>query len=106
VTLHDVFEDVPYHRILAVNYLFGGFDGFNDSTLDQFANDKRLEQFSSHVFGQTTLVHLQLRTNDNNGTGRIIHALTEQVLTETTLFPFERVGQGFQWPVGVGFDSA
>src|SRR5690606_36463268 len=33
----------------------------------------------------------------NNGTTGVVHALTEQVLTETTLLTLDHVSQGFQW---------
>ena len=46
---------------------------------------ERLEQLESHLLRETALIHLQLRTNDDNGTSGVVDALTEQVLTETSL---------------------
>ena len=41
-------------------------------------------------------MQLQLRTNDNNGTARVVHALTQQVLAEAALLALEQVRQGLQ----------
>ena len=41
-------------------------------------------------------MQLQLRTNDNNGTARVVHALTQQVLAEAALLALEQVRQGLE----------
>ncbi len=40
MTLHDVFEDVPYDCFLAVDNLLGALHGLHDSTLDELADDE------------------------------------------------------------------
>ncbi len=99
VSLDDVLQDAPDHRILAVDDLFGGFHRLHDATLDQLTDHERLVEFRRHIFGDTHLVHLQLRTDDDHRTRRIVDTLTQQILTETSLFTFQRVGEGFQSPV-------
>ena len=58
--------------------------------------NKWLEQFESHLLRQTALVQLQLRTDDDHRTSRIVHALSQQVLAEAALLALERVGKRFQ----------
>ena len=51
-------------------------------------------------------MHAQGRTDHDHGTAGIIHTLTEQVLTETTLLTLEHVAQGLQRTVGGAGDRA
>ena len=44
-------------------------------------------------------MHLQLGTHDDHRTGRVVHALTEQVLAETALLALERIGERLQGTV-------
>ncbi len=62
----------------------------------QLGVNERLKQFQSHLLGKTALVQLKFWAHHNNGTTRVIDALTQQVLTETTLLTFKHIGQGFQ----------
>ena len=48
-------------------------------------------------------MHFKFRSYYDHGTGRVIHPFTQQILTETALFPFQTVGQGFQCTVRLGF---
>ena len=48
----------------------------------------------------------QLRTDDNHGTTRVVHALTQQVLAETALLALQQVRQGLQWAVARAGDGA
>ncbi|CRH93010.1 Uncharacterised protein [Chlamydia trachomatis] len=57
---------------------------------------ERLEKLQSHRLWQTTLVQLEIRTNHNHGTPRIIYTFTKQVLTETSLLAFEHIRNRFQ----------
>ncbi len=57
------------------------------------ANDERLEQHEGHLLGQTALVQLEFGADDDHGTARVIHAFTEQVLTETSALSLEHVGE-------------
>ena len=77
MAFHHVFKDIPNNRFALVDDFLRGFYRFHDSTLNQLANDKWLVQFSRHVFRKTTLVELQIRTDDNDRTCRVIHTLTQ-----------------------------
>ena len=58
--------------------------------------DERLEQLESHLLRQAALVKLELRTDDDNRTSRVIDTFSEQILTETSLFTFERSRKRFE----------
>ena len=51
-------------------------------------------------------MHLQLGADDDDGTGGVVDALTEQVLAEASLFTLQTVGEGFQEAVGIGLYGA
>ena len=102
VSLHHILQDVPYHRLLAVHDLLGALHGLHDAALHELADHERLVELGCHVFGQTALVHLQLRAYDDNRTGRVVDTLTEKVLTEAALLAFERVGEALEGAVGIG----
>ena len=101
---HYIFEYIPDNRVFPVHNLLCRFDGLHNAPLYQFSDNEWFVKFRSHEFRQTALMHLQLRTDDDYRTGRIVHTFTEQVLTETSLFTFKAVGQRFQRPVGLGLD--
>ncbi len=58
--------------------------------------DERLEKFERHLLRQTALVELEFRADDDDGAAGVVHALAEQVLTETSLLALERIGKRFQ----------
>src|SRR5690606_13527200 len=62
----------------------------------QLAENEWLEQLEGHLLRQTALMQTQGRANGNNRTTGAVHALAEQVLTETTLLALDHVGQGLQ----------
>src|SRR5690606_2110810 len=64
------------------------------------------EELQGHLLGQTALVQLQLRTDDDDRTARVVDALTEQVLAETTLLPLQHVAEGLQGAVAGTGDGA
>ena len=105
MTLHHMFKDVPNNRFLTVHNLFRRLHSFYNTTLNQFTNDKRFVQFCSHQFRNTALTHLQFWTNDDNRTCRIVNTLTQQVLTETSLFTFQTIRKRFQRTVCICFYS-
>lgn len=55
-----------------------------------------LKSLQRHLLGQTALVQLQLRADDDDRTARVVDTLAEQVLAETTLLALEHVAQGLQ----------
>ena len=64
--------------------------------IDKTLHDEWLEEFESHLLRKTTLVQLKLRSNDDDRATGVIDALSEQVLTETTLLSLEHVGERLQ----------
>ena len=96
VFTNHVFEDVPDHRLLHLDQLLCGLNGGCQTHQLKLIEDERLEQFERHQLRQTALVQFQLRTNHNNRTTRVVDALAQQVLTETTAFTLDHFGQRFQ----------
>ncbi len=106
MTFHHVLQNVPDHRILPVHDFLRGLDRLYDSPFDEFADDERFVKLGCHEFRQTALVHVQFRTYYDYGTGGVVHTLTEEVLTETSLLALQRVGQRLERPVGFALDCA
>ena len=93
VILDDFFQNVPNHRVLLLDQFLGLLDRRAMTALFEAMIDERLEQFERHLLGQTALVEFQFRSDDDDRTARVIDALAEQVLTETALLAFERIGE-------------
>src|SRR5690606_18729694 len=55
-----------------------------------------LEELKSHLLGKPALMKLQSRHDNDDGTARIIDALTQKVLTEAALLTLEHVTQRLQ----------
>ena len=96
VLLDDLFEDVPHHRALTLDHPLGGLDVLGVLEVCQTLHDERLEQLQGHRLGQTALVHLELRTDDDDRTAGVVDALAEQILAESALLALEHVGQRLQ----------
>ena len=92
----DVLQDIPYLRLKALYHLLGIFDIVSSTVGNQLFHYEGLEQLDGHLFGQTALINLQLRSYDDNGTSGIVYTFTQQVLTETSLFTFQHIGKRFQ----------
>ena len=89
----DLFEDIPHLRVLTLDHALGRLDVLSVVEIDQTLHHEGLEQLQRHGLGQTALVQVQLRTDDDDRTARVVHTLTEQVLTETSLLALEHVRQ-------------
>ena len=94
--LNDLLEDVPHHRTLTLNHALSRLHILSVLKVSQTLHDERLEQLQRHRLRQTTLVHLELRTDDNDRTAGVVDALTKQILTETALLALKHVRQRFQ----------
>src|SRR5690606_15864384 len=95
-SLDHLFQHFPHFGRLPLNEALGSFYVAGVAILHQFADDKRPEQLQGHRLGQTTLTKLELGTNNDNGTARIIHTLTQQVTAEAPFLTFEHIGQRLQ----------
>ena len=103
----DFLEDVPHLGGLALDHLLGRADGVDIAQFLQAADDERLEQDERHLLGQAALVELEFRTDDDDGTARVINALAEQVLAETPALALEHVAEGLEGAIaGAGHGAA
>ena len=100
------FENIPNLRGLALDHFLSAAHRVDVAEIFQPANDERLEQNERHLLRQTALVQLQLGSDHNNGTARVIDALAEQVLAETSALPLEHVAKRFQRAIAGAGDSA
>jgi len=96
VALDDGLQAVPHFGFCTLDHLAGGLDVVGNAFLHQVLHDKGLEQLQSHLLGQTALVHLQLRADDDNGTAGVVNTLAQQVLTEAALLALQHIGQALQ----------
>src|SRR5436853_1425019 len=85
VVFNDLFQDVPNDGLLLLYHFLGLLDGGAVARLLQSVIDEWLEQLQRHLLRQAALMQLQLRTDHDNGTARVVHALAQQVLAEATL---------------------
>ncbi len=107
VLFDDLFKNVPHHGGAGFNFFLGSLDGGRDAHGFETRKDERLEQLDGHQLGQTALVQLEGWAHGDHGTARIVDALTQQVLTETTALAFDHVGQRLQRAlVGAGHGLA
>ena len=107
MTLDDGLEAVPDFGLCALDHLAGGLDVVGNALFHQILHDKGLEQLQSHLLGQTALIHLQLRADNDNGTAGVVNTLAQQVLTEATLLALQQIGKALQCAVvGAGDRTA
>ena len=93
---NDLFENIPHLRAETLNHTLSTLNVLRVRKLHQALHDEGLEQLQRHLLRQTALMHFQLRTNHDHGTAGVVHALTEQVLAETTLLTLEHIGERLQ----------
>src|ERR1700730_5556159 len=91
-----LFENIPDLWRLALNHLFSATDGVHVSELLEPPNNERLKQNERHLLRQTALVKLQLRTDHDHRTARVVDSFSKQVLAESATLPFEHVAQRLQ----------
>src|SRR5450759_951496 len=104
VIANDLFENLVDFRALALDNLLRALDRLGDSLLDQLVDDERLEQLERHQLGQAALVQLEFRTDDDDRTARVVHALAEQVLTEPALLALQHVRQRLERTLAAAAD--
>ena len=103
VLFDHLFQDVPHHGCTGFNFFLCSLDGGRDAHGFETCKDEWLEQLDGHQLGQTALVQLERWAHGNHRTTRVVDALTQQVLTETTALTFDHVGQRFEGTfVGAG----
>ena len=91
--LCHLLEDVPDLVILTFEHLLGTLDGIGIAEFLESSDNEGLEQFKRDLFWQTALMQLEFRTHCDDGAGRIIDALSEQIFPESTLLTLDHVCQ-------------
>src|SRR5439155_665521 len=89
----DVFEHVPHLWAAPLDHALRRLDVLGQLVVDQTLHHEGLEQFERHDLGQTALVQLEGRADDDDRTARIVDALAQQVLPEPALLALQHVGQ-------------
>ena len=103
----NFFQNIPYFCLQSFYHSLSGFDVVCQTIFHQFLHYEGFEQFDRHFFRQTALVNFQFRTYYDYRTAGVVNTFTQQVLTETTLFTFQHIGQRFQCSVtGACYRSA
>src|SRR5687767_14436365 len=92
----DFFQDVPDLGRLTFDHLLGAAHSVNVAKFLQTTDDERFEQHERHLLGKTALAELQFRADDDDGTTRVIDALSEQVLAEPSRLALEHVRERFE----------
>ena len=64
----NIFQHIPHLWLKLLYHLLGILNIMGCSALNQFFHNERLEQLDSHLFRQTTLIDLQLRSYYDNRT--------------------------------------
>ncbi len=102
----DILEDVPDLAVNLFDQLLGVLDILGNLSALQFLHDKGLEQFQRHLLGDTALVDLQLGTDDDNASSRVVDTLAQKVLAETSGFTLQHIGEGLEGTVAGTCDRA
>ena len=100
VVFYDFFEHVPHVCIGTLGYALRGLCIVRFALRDEFFYYERLEQLESHFFRHAALIELEFGTYDDNRTTGVVHALTQEVLTESTLFAAEQAREALEIAAG------
>ncbi len=87
----DVFEDRPYLRDALLDESRRASNVVCKLSLEQLADDERLEELKRHVLWKSALVESEVRTDDDHRSSRVVHSLSEEVSSEETLLSLEVV---------------
>ena len=89
-------QNIPNFIHLTLNHLLRAPHGMHHTPLLQTTNNERLKQHQGHLLRQTALVQLQRWPHHDHRTTRIVHPLTKQVLTETSLLTLQHIRKRLQ----------
>ena len=106
VPLDDILQDVEDDRLTTIDDALCTLDGLDDTAVDEATDDEGLVELGSHVLRQTALVHLQLRTDNDNRAGGVVDTLTEEVLAEASLLTLDGVGKGLKGTIAAALDGS
>ena len=74
---NNVFQYIPYFCLETLYHFLSTLDIMSRTICNQFFHNERFEQLDCHLFRQTTLIDLKLRSDNNNGTSRVVNTLTK-----------------------------
>src|SRR5690606_10321907 len=97
---------VPHLRARTLDHALCALDVLRVAQVDKALDHERLEQLECHLLGQTALVELELRADDDDRAAGVVDALSEQVLAEATLLSLEHVAKGLEGAVACAGDGA
>ena len=76
VSLHHILEDIPNYRLTTIYDLLSTLYSLHDTALNKLTDDEWLVKLCGHQLRETALTHLQLRTDNNYRTCRIVDTFT------------------------------
>ena len=94
--LRDLFENVPDFGSSTLKHSLGTLDRVCKTMFLQLADNERLEQFKRDLLWKSALPEFQFWSDDDDRPRRIINALAEQILAESTLLTFDHVRDGLE----------
>src|SRR3989344_43654 len=84
--LDDVLQNVPHLAMTFEDEAFRRFHVVRKFLADDLADYERFKELHRHFLRQSAVIHPEIRTDDNHGATRVIDALAEEVLAESSLF--------------------
>jgi len=106
MTSRNLFQNIPDLRRLALDHFLRAPDRVDVAHVFEPANDEWLEKNKRHLLRQPALMKFQFRSDDDDGSARIIDALAQQVLPETSALALEHVAERFQRAIAGASDRA
>lgn len=71
----------------------------DEAVFHQFVHDEGFEELERHLFRQTALIYLEVRSDHDHRAPGIIHALSQKILAETSLLSPQKIGEALERPV-------
>ena len=90
---NNFIENIPNNWLLLLNHLLSALDGGYVTTLFELVVDEWFEQLEGHLLWKTALVKTKLWAYYDYRTARVVHTLSEKVLTEPSSLTLEHVAQ-------------
>ena len=102
-----LFQHVPHLGLGALHDPLRALDVVRQPASHERVHHERFEQLQRHLLGQSALIELQLRPDDDHRSTGVVDALPEQVLAEPPLLALQQIGQRLQLVVaGTGHRTA
>jgi len=89
---HNLIQGIPDFGCFLFHHLLGAFHRGDISLFQQSVVNKRFKELDGHFLRQAALMQSQIRSHRNHRTTGIVNPFAQQVLAETSLFPFQHIG--------------